>query len=99
MYGLCTQKYLVYAEHLSFWKSRVWLHARQDAYVTVGTESLMSFPMDTSHVLSLVTVGELSMSCVTPLGKQAWSLGLVSFPLHTGHIFRLLTLLGILSLW
>ena len=80
MYGLCTQKYLVYAEHLSFWKSRISLHARQDAYVTVGTESLMSFSVDTSHVLSLVIVGELSMSCVTPLGKQAWSLGLVSFP-------------------
>jgi len=44
VYGLCAQKYLVYAEHLSFWKSRVSLHTRQDAYVTLGTESLMSFP-------------------------------------------------------
>lgn len=60
MYGLCTQKYLVYAEHLSFWKSRVLLHARQDACVTLGTESLMGFPVATSRVSSLVIVGELS---------------------------------------
>ena len=44
MYSLCVQKYLVYAEHLSFWKSRVLLLTRQNAYVTLGTESLMSFP-------------------------------------------------------
>lgn len=53
MYGLCAQKYLVYAEHLSFWKSRVSLHTRQDAYVTLGTESLMSFPG--GHFTRIVT--------------------------------------------
>lgn len=98
VYGLCTQKYLVYAEHLSFWKSRVLLHARQDACVTLGIESLMGF-LWLLHVVATSHCGRAELSCVTPLGKWSLELGPGFLPApHWAH-FPLLTLLGILSLW
>ena len=84
---------MVYTKYLfSFWESGILVCSKegclhdQPKIKTVGTESLMSFPVDNiSHVLSHSLMKELSKSIVIPLSKDSWKLEL-SFLWTSPHV-------------
>lgn len=66
---------MVLDEHLfSFWDPETLVHARQRALPikTLGTESLISFPVDMPHTLSQLITGRIKSILCDSTGRWLW---------------------------